>query len=137
MYRKFAILFLDLDGFKNVNDTLGHEAGDQLLRLVGVRLEGTIRKTDTVARQGGDEFIVLLNMINCHSDVIVVADKIIAEICKLYMIGTAEAEIGVSIGIAIYPDDETDLDSLLQRADRSLYYAKANEKILFQTVNKY
>jgi diguanylate cyclase len=121
---KIAVLFLDLDHFKAVNDTLGHEAGDQLLKQVSGRLQEAVRKSDTVARLGGDEFILLLQNITCHQDVDSVADKVIQAISSPFIIGGKQVQVGTSIGIVLYPEDCTDPASLVALADKALYKAK-------------
>jgi diguanylate cyclase len=121
---KIAVLFLDLDHFKAVNDTLGHEAGDQLLKQVSGRLQEAVRKSDTVARLGGDEFILLLQNITSHQDVDSVADKVIQAISSPFIIGGQQVQVGTSIGIVLYPEDCTDPASLVALADKALYKAK-------------
>lgn len=121
---KIAVLFLDLDHFKAVNDTLGHEAGDQLLKQVSGRLQEVVRKSDTVARLGGDEFILLLQNIASHQDVDSVADKVIQVISSPFIIGGKQVQVGTSIGIVLYPEDCTDPASLVALADKALYKAK-------------
>lgn len=121
-----AVLFLDLDRFKNVNDTLGHDAGDQLLKLVSERMRGAIRNNDTVARQGGDEFMVLLRDIHSTEDAALVAGHIIKQLQSPFMLGAQEVHIGTSIGIALYPEDGRDFDALTKHADVAMYHAKAN-----------
>ena len=119
-----AVLFLDLDKFKQVNDTLGHEAGDQLLQMVGRRLEQSVREVDTVSRIGGDEFVVLLTDLRAADAVTQIAEKILAQVSEPFGIGTVEVASSLSIGIALYPNDGQDLDTLLRMADVSMYHAK-------------
>lgn len=119
-----ALLFLDLDKFKQVNDTLGHEAGNQLLKMVSQRLEQSVREVDTVSRIGGDEFVVLLTDLRVVDSVSQVAEKILADLAKPFSIGKAEIASSLSIGIALYPNDGQDLDTLLRMADSSMYHAK-------------
>lgn len=107
-----------------MNDTLGHEAGDQLLKMATERLTKGVRKADTVARLGGDEFIILLGSICNSKDVDMVADKIIQRISASFVINGHKVQIGVSIGIAIYLDDTPVVESLVQFADKALYKAK-------------
>ncbi len=121
---KFALLFIDLDRFKYVNDTLGHLAGDKVLQEVAKRLKNKIMQVDTVARLGGDEFTVLLDNITNPVDATYVADAIITEISKPYLIEKTEANIGASIGITIYPDDAESTEALLSNADMAMYQAK-------------
>ncbi|MDK9717141.1 MAG: sensor domain-containing diguanylate cyclase [Trichlorobacter sp.] len=121
---KVAVLFADLDRFKAVNDTLGHEAGDQLLRQVAGRLAEVVRKSDTVARLGGDEFVLLLCNVATHHDVDAIAGKIVQAISAPFVLGDQAAEVSASVGIAIYPDDCTTADALVKSADKALYSAK-------------
>jgi diguanylate cyclase (GGDEF)-like protein/PAS domain S-box-containing protein len=130
---KFAILFLDLDRFKQINDTLGHEAGDEVLKAAGVRLRSTIRESDIIARVGGDEFTILLSDM-AHVDAITeVARKIMDSFRLPLMVVPHEIVVTPSIGISIYPDDGEDIDSLLRNADMAMYQAKRREsnKFLF------
>lgn len=122
--KPLALLFLDLDRFKFVNDTQGHEAGDRLLQEVAGRLRACVRGTDTVGRLGGDEFLVLLREVARPEDAAIVARKIIAAIGHPVDIGGVEANVGCSIGIALLGDNEGTLDSLLRAADTAMYAAK-------------
>jgi len=119
-----AVLFLDLDHFKVVNDSLGHSAGDELLRAVGRRLIGCIRKTDTVARIGGDEFIILLPSLARLDDVSHLAEKIIHSLTRPFRIKGQEIYTSTSIGISIFPDDSNDAETLIRNADLAMYQAK-------------
>jgi len=123
-----AVLFLDLDGFKAVNDRHGHEAGDLLLRTVAWRLRGCVRAEDTVARLGGDEFTVLLPAVGSADDVAVVARKIRDELAAPVTVGAANAAITVSIGISLFPRDGEETDVLIRHADRAMYDAKNQGK---------
>ena len=123
-----ALLFLDLDGFKQVNDTFGHDVGDELLRQVSDRLAKAMRKSDTIARMGGDEFIGLCGRIAEVDDAAVVAKKIIEQLQKPYPAGEKTCTIGVSIGISIYPDDGEDCDTLLKKADMAMYRVKQGKR---------
>jgi diguanylate cyclase (GGDEF)-like protein/PAS domain S-box-containing protein len=129
---KTAVLFLDLDGFKKVNDTLGHDAGDMLLRGVAKRLKETIRASDTVARVGGDEFIFVLNEIGSDENAELMAKKIIAVLSEPFELKGQRCHVGGSIGIAIYPDASTDADSLIKQADNAMYLAKQSGKNTFK-----
>jgi diguanylate cyclase (GGDEF)-like protein len=117
-------MFLDLDNFKIVNDTLGHGIGDKLLIEVASRLKKIVRKSDTIARIGGDEFVYILDGIHNSYEIEDISKKIIKSISELFLIETNEIFIGTSIGIAIYPDDALDKESLLQYADTAMYRAK-------------
>lgn len=119
-----AIMLLDLDRFKAVNDSLGHDVGDQLLKLVAARLTECVREVDTVARMGGDEFTAILEGVSGEADVAVVAHRIVKSIGAPFEIGTHHASIGVSIGITLYPMDDQDIDELLRHADKAMYAAK-------------
>lgn len=118
-----AIMFLDLDGFKGINDSLGHSIGDKLLRRVARRLQAVLRDTDIPSRQGGDEFVILLPNID-HNGAAVVAQKILEEIAKPYKILSHELNVTCSIGITLYPDQGSDLESLSKNADIAMYKAK-------------
>jgi len=124
--RQFALLYLDLDRFKPVNDTLGHTAGDQLLQAVASRIRCEVRESDTVARIGGDEFTVILSNITKREEAEIVARKIIAAFAAPFRLGSQQqsVEIGTSIGISIYPTDGQDADALVNAADAAMYSAK-------------
>ena len=121
---QLGVLYLDLDRFKEVNDSLGHQFGDELLKVVSARLLECIRAEDTLARIGGDEFVVLLNEISAPDDAASVAQKIINRVAEPVRIGKEELRIGVSIGISVCPADGKDADDLLKYADAALYQAK-------------
>ncbi len=125
---RLALLFLDLDGFKLINDTLGHAAGDEVLRLVGVRLMSRLRKADIVARIGGDEFAVVLSDISHPGDVQAICDQLLAVITEPYELSGQDNRVTTSIGIAMYPDDGTDVQTLLKHADAAMYQAKEHGK---------
>ncbi len=122
---KFAVMFIDLDRFKIINDTLGHAVGDDLLRLVAQRLKSCLRGTDTVARIGGDEFIVLMTNISDRQDVSSLSDKLLRELLLPFQIKNHELFVTLSAGLCVYPDDESDVDMMLQKADIAMYHAKA------------
>jgi diguanylate cyclase (GGDEF)-like protein len=126
-----AVLCLDLDGFKKVNDTLGHDTGDALLKEVATRLVSIIRKEDTAARVGGDEFIVGLMHIQQPGEATVVAQKVIQEFSRPYTCLSQGVSVTTSVGIAFYPDDGRMLEELLKRADMALYEAKSAGKNRF------
>jgi len=119
-----TVLFLDLDDFKKVNDTLGHEFGDELLIEVGRRLKGVIREQDTVGRLGGDEFLILLSDMEYREDVEIVARKVIESIRQPISVDEYELVVGVSIGIAMFPDDGDTDSEILRNADSAMYNAK-------------
>jgi diguanylate cyclase (GGDEF)-like protein/PAS domain S-box-containing protein len=124
---KIATLFLDLDGFKKINDKLGHDAGDQLLQEVAKRLKKTLRASDTVARVGGDEFTFVLN--NADEDgAAQVARKIISSLSAPFELKSEICHIGGSIGISIYPEDAQTLGHLIAQSDEAMYLAKQNGK---------
>jgi len=122
--RSVAVLFLDLDRFKFVNDTLGHDTGDRLLRATATRLLACVRETDTVARLGGDEFAILLDEVASPDDVAPIARKILEALVPPLMIGNDELLITGSLGISLYPLDGADVQSLMKNADRAMYQAK-------------
>jgi diguanylate cyclase (GGDEF)-like protein/PAS domain S-box-containing protein len=130
--RQFAVLFIDLDRFKIINDTLGHDAGDQLLQEIGARLKQTLRAADLIARLGGDEFIILIEDVSDANHVATVAHKIIANIIKPLTIMGQECRITASIGISIYPKDAEDEQSLMKNADLAMYLAKEEGKNNYQ-----
>lgn len=121
---KVAVLFLDLDGFKKVNDTLGHNAGDLLLQGVAKRLKETIRASDTVARVGGDEFIFVLNEIGTDENAALAANKIVTALSESFELNGKRRYVGGSVGIAIYPDSSKDPETLIKQADEAMYLAK-------------
>jgi diguanylate cyclase (GGDEF)-like protein/PAS domain S-box-containing protein len=127
-----ALLFLDLDNFKTVNDTLGHAAGDQLLIQVARRLERSVRSEDTVSRFGGDEFAVLLPYVTDVNGALEVADRIINAISEPYEVGTQEARVTASIGVALSESPDDFPDELMHRADAAMYRAKTAEKNRFE-----
>jgi len=123
--KKLALILMDMDNFKEVNDTLGHQTGDKLLNAVCTRINGLIRKSDTLARMGGDEFTLLLPPeINNQEDIIIVADKITRAFRQPFICEGTEIFTSASIGIAIYPDHGDDADTLISHADIAMYQAK-------------
>lgn len=119
-----ALLFIDLDKFKPVNDEFGHHAGDQLLSAVGARLRASIRKTDVVARIGGDEFVVVLHDEVSHAFACKLAEKLLNKLARQFMVGPHRICIAGSIGLAFYPDDGLCVDQMLINADAAMYHAK-------------
>jgi diguanylate cyclase (GGDEF)-like protein/PAS domain S-box-containing protein len=123
---KVGLMFLDLDNFKTINDTLGHLAGDQLLQSVAERLLACVRESDTLCRQGGDEFLILLEEIGSAQDIERVAHKIMVEMSKPHRVAEVDRTITFSIGGALYPDDAVEAEALIQCADTAMYQAKEN-----------
>jgi diguanylate cyclase (GGDEF)-like protein/PAS domain S-box-containing protein len=127
-----AILFIDLDRFKNINDTLGHEAGDRVLKEIALRLRGCLREVDTVSRLGGDEFVVLIEGATRPADVAEVAQKILAAVARPVALESQEFHLTASIGISNCPGDSDDLQGLMKNADIAMYRAKEQGKNNFQ-----
>ncbi len=124
--KKIAIIFIDLDGFKDINDSLGHEIGDKVLIEISKRLKKHIRKSDIVARFGGDEFLIMINDIDKHhiKKVVDIAEKILKDIKKPIIVNNIENRVSASIGISIYPDDGDNIHILIKNADMSMYKSK-------------
>ncbi len=131
-HRQLALAFIDLDGFKQINDTLGHEAGDELLAEVANRLKACLRDSDAVARLGGDEFVVLLSELLEEKYAATVAQKVVSAIAKPFTLMGQEFRVTASIGISIYPTDGVDEPTLTKNADIAMYQAKENGKNQFQ-----
>jgi len=131
-----ALLMMDLDHFKDVNDSLGHEAGDRLLKEIGNRLTGIVRKIDTVARMGGDEFVLLLPEINREEDAVAVAQKVVEALRQPFAFKNTEIKVTTSLGVAIYPADGSDQDTLLSNADSAMYRAKREGQNIFLRYNQ-
>ena len=129
---QLAVLFVDVDHFKHINDSLGHEAGDKLLQSVARRLINCVRSSDTVSRQGGDEFVVLLAEIKHARDAATLAEKILATLGMPHGIDEHDLHITASIGIAVYPEDGTDVDTLRKNADFAMFHAKDNGRNGYQ-----
>jgi diguanylate cyclase (GGDEF)-like protein len=130
--RKLAVLFFDLDHFKDINDTLGHEAGDLLLQEVAIRLKTCLRDSDTVARMGGDEFVALLPEMDEEKYVVIVAKKILATLARPFILQGQECFITASIGISIFPQDGQDEETLERNADTAMYHVKEAGRNNFQ-----
>jgi diguanylate cyclase (GGDEF)-like protein len=122
--QRFALVFLDLDGLKNINDTLGHDVGDELLKMAAQRLRSCVRTSDTLARLGGDEFTALLENIGDDQVCADIAKNILTVTRQPYLLAEQEVEVTWSIGIAIYPQDGSDTSTLLRNADQAMYRAK-------------
>lgn len=121
---KLALMLLDIDRFKNINDSLGHDSGDLLLKAIAMRLNEGVRDMDTVARLGGDEFVVVLEGVNDMEDVVFIANKLLVTLARPLEIAGHEITTTVSIGVSVYPDDGIDTDELLKNADIAMYKAK-------------
>ena len=130
--KRFAVMFIDIDNFKNINDTLGHDTGDELLRQIARRLIDSVRVHDTIARQGGDEFIVLLDQLEGHLGATRVAQKILEALRAAFALSDTDQHVSGSIGIALYPDDGTDAPTLLKNADTAMFHGKAQGKNTYQ-----
>jgi diguanylate cyclase (GGDEF)-like protein/PAS domain S-box-containing protein len=130
--RKVAVLFIDLDNFKNVNDTLGHDVGDELLRQVSRRLTECVRLEDTIARQGGDEFIVLLDQLEDGRNASIVAQKILNSLRHPLSLAGADQHVSGSVGIAVYPEDGRDAQTLMKNADTAMFHGKSLGKNTYQ-----
>jgi diguanylate cyclase (GGDEF)-like protein/PAS domain S-box-containing protein len=124
--RRVAVLFLDCDRFKHVNDTLGHAVGDLVLKSIARRIQSAVRDSDTVSRHGGDEFVVLLSEVDQAEDAGVIARKIIAAVAEPHLVPQHELLLAASIGISLYPEDGLDAQTLISRADTAMYYAKSS-----------
>src|SRR4029453_11479537 len=122
--KPFAVMFVDLDRFKAVNDTYGHVGGRRLLKAVSDRRQGCVRGEDTVARVGGDEFIVVLAELARGVDAGVVGEKMLKELARPFEVEAHQLDIGASVGISVYPDDARDVQTLLLHADAAMYHAK-------------
>src|SRR5579872_349705 len=131
-HHQLAVLFLDLDGFKRVNDSLGHAIGDKLLQSVASRLSACVRKSDTVSRQGGDEFVILLPEVTYAADAAVSAAKIIAQLKNTHHVGEHRLLVTASIGLSTYPENGEDAETLIKNADTAMYYAKQNGRNTYQ-----
>ena len=130
--RKLAVLFLDLDHFKKINDTLGHETGDKLLKEVAQRLKSSIRESDRAARLGGDEFNILLSDITYPEEAVIIVRKILETCNEAYTISGHELNITFSIGISVYPDDGQHVEDLMRNADMAMYNAKERGRNTFR-----
>ena len=130
--KRLAVLFLDVDRFKNINDSLGHDVGDHLLQTVAQRLLACVRSTDTVSRLGGDEFVILLSEVTHVQDAAVSADKILLALSAPCDIDQHELHVTASMGIVTYPDDGTDAGTLMKNADFAMYHAKDSGRNNYQ-----
>lgn len=123
----FALLYIDLDKFKNINDTKGHAFGDQVLIETATRLKQSIRNSDTVARIGGDEFVLLLEEITNKNDISIIVESLTKALKKAFIINNENFAVSCSVGIAIYPDEGTTTDTLLATADKDMYKSKQRD----------
>ena len=121
---KVAVLFLDVDGFKHINDSLGHPTGDKLLQSIAKRLLGCVRASDTVSRQGGDEFVVLLSEVEQEEDTAILARRMLQQVTRTHTIDHQDLHITASIGVSVYPDDGKNAETLIKNADTAMYQAK-------------
>ena len=129
---KVAVLFLDLDGFKHINDSLGHTIGDKLLQSVANRLLSCVRTSDTVSRQGGDEFVVLLSEVEKTEDTAIAARRMLQAVAEAHAIDKHDLHVTSSIGVSVYPDDGLDAETLIKGADTAMYQAKENGRQSYQ-----
>jgi diguanylate cyclase (GGDEF)-like protein/PAS domain S-box-containing protein len=127
-----AVLFLDLDGFKHINDSLGHPIGDKLLQSIAKRLVDCVRASDTVSRQGGDEFVVLLPQAEHPEDAATIASRLLRAVAEAHSIDQRDLHVTTSIGVSVYPDDGQDAETLIKNADTAMYQAKENGRQSFQ-----
>ncbi|RMF19099.1 MAG: EAL domain-containing protein [Gammaproteobacteria bacterium] len=127
-----AVLFLDLDKFKHINDTMGHTIGDELLKVMANRLASVVGKADTVARLGGDEFTVVISKVLDLSEVVLIAEEILEQVHRPLQLGGYQIQISTSVGITLYPDDSEDINELLRNADLAMYHAKGEGRGNFQ-----
>jgi diguanylate cyclase (GGDEF)-like protein/PAS domain S-box-containing protein len=130
--KKVAVLFLDLDGFKHINDSLGHQSGDKLLQSIARRLVNVLRGSDTVSRQGGDEFVMLLSEVEHSEDAAITARRMLRAIAEAHLIDDHDLHVTTSIGVSIYPDDGLDAETLIKNADTAMYQAKENGRHCYQ-----
>jgi diguanylate cyclase (GGDEF)-like protein len=129
---RFAVMFVDLDKFKEINDTFGHAVGDEVLKIAAARMQDCIRHADTLARLAGDEFTILLEDLNSPSDAARIAQKIIDYFADPFLVGGREMSMSCSLGIGIYPQDGTTVDDLLFSADTAMYQAKDQGRNAFR-----
>jgi len=125
-HKRVAVLFLDLDGFKHINDSLGHPTGDKLLQSIAKRLVECVRGSDTVSRQGGDEFVVLLSEVERSEDTAITARRMLQSVAEAHSIDHHDLHVTTSIGVSVFPDDGLDAETLIKNADTAMYQAKEN-----------
>jgi len=129
---KVAVLFLDLDGFKHINDSLGHSVGDKLLRSVAKRLLSCVRSPDTVSRNGGDEFILVLQEMAQPNQAAITARRVLKAVAEAHNIGDLSLHVTASLGVSVYPNDGPDAETLIKNADTAMYQAKESGRKTFQ-----
>jgi diguanylate cyclase (GGDEF)-like protein/PAS domain S-box-containing protein len=127
-HRALAVGFIDVDGFKEINDTLGHHTGDRLLQVIGASLQAAVRHSDTVSRFGGDEFVVVLTEVAAHEDASVVTEALLRAATGPHQVDGRDVTVSVSVGMAVYPRDGRDGPALIAHADRAMYVAKAHRR---------
>ena len=132
MQSRVALLFIDLDRFKYVNDSFGHRAGDILLQTVAARLRGCVRETDTVCRHAGDEYLIVLSALRDPTEAALVAEKVLAIFNEVFVLESHEIQISASVGISVYPDDGQTLEDLIRNADAAMYHSKKNGRNRFE-----
>jgi diguanylate cyclase (GGDEF)-like protein len=130
--RRVALMYIDLDHFKRINDSLGHSVGDDVLRATAKRLQACVRGSDTVSRQGGDEFVVLLTEVNSAQDAVHTAEKLLKAMSEPLSVGRERLHLSLSIGISLYPDDGADAEAVVRNADTAMYQAKRNGRNRYQ-----
>jgi diguanylate cyclase (GGDEF)-like protein/PAS domain S-box-containing protein len=130
--KQVAVLFLDLDGFKHINDSLGHPIGDKLLQSIAKRLTAAVRGADTVSRQGGDEFVVLLADLSQADDAVIMAARMLRTVAEPHSVDLHDLHVTTSIGVSVYPDDGLDAETLIKNADTAMYQAKENGRQSYQ-----
>ena len=130
--KKVAVLFVDLDGFKHINDSLGHPIGDKLLQSIAKRLVDCVRRADTVSRQGGDEFVVLLSEVAQSEDAAISAGRMLHAVAEAHSIDHHDLHVTTSIGVSVYPDDGLNAETLVKNADTAMYQAKENGRQTYQ-----
>jgi diguanylate cyclase (GGDEF)-like protein len=130
--KKVAVLFLDLDGFKHINDSLGHRIGDKLLQSIAKRLVDCVRASDTVSRQGGDEFVVLLSEMEQSADAAITARRMLQAVAEAHSIDQHDLHVTTSIGVSVYPEDGLDAETLIKNDETSMYQAKENGRQGYQ-----
>jgi diguanylate cyclase (GGDEF)-like protein/PAS domain S-box-containing protein len=129
---KAAVLFLDLDGFKHINDSLGHQIGDKLLQTVATRLSACVRAPDTVSRLGGDEFVVLIQELERPEDAGTTAGRLLKTVTDVHLIDQHEIHLTASIGVSVYPSDAQDAETLIRNADTAMYHAKKKGRQMYE-----